>query len=120
MKKMKKKWKAKWIKALRSGKYEQGQHCLRQHPTNRFCCLGVLTDIANCKWIEPSDGNWYTASDGIYNTDQFIPPAICEKVGLPIAKMSDDDSKGVQNILASFNDDGDSFEEIATWIEENL
>jgi hypothetical protein len=37
--------KAKWVSALRSGKYQQGKHLLR--PTeNQFCCLGVLCDIA--------------------------------------------------------------------------
>lgn len=32
-----------WCKALRSRKYEQGTGRLCQH--NRYCCLGVLTDI---------------------------------------------------------------------------
>lgn len=32
-----------WIKALRSGKYAQGQGKLNQN--NKFCCLGVLCEV---------------------------------------------------------------------------
>jgi hypothetical protein len=35
-----------WTKALRSGKYKQGKHTLRNHD-NSFCCLGVLCDLYN-------------------------------------------------------------------------
>jgi len=34
----------KWVKALRSGKYEQGAGVLKTED-GRFCCLGVLTDV---------------------------------------------------------------------------
>jgi hypothetical protein len=38
--KLKPKFKAKWVKALRSGKYKQGQAAL--NPTEgHYCCLGV-------------------------------------------------------------------------------
>lgn len=36
--------KAKWIAALRSGKYEWGRAFLRT-PDSKFCCLGVLCDV---------------------------------------------------------------------------
>jgi len=35
-----------WIKALRSGKYKQGQNVLLDEK-NRYCCLGVLCDLYN-------------------------------------------------------------------------
>lgn len=35
--------KRKWVKALRSGKYERGMHHLHNH--GRYCCLGVLCKI---------------------------------------------------------------------------
>lgn len=48
--------KARWIKALRSGKYKQGQGRLRQ-PTpdgDEYCCLGVLCELAvKAKVIPP-------------------------------------------------------------------
>jgi hypothetical protein len=45
---MKKAIKAKWLKALRSGKYTKGRGCLRRHRSGKkdtFCCLGVLCDL---------------------------------------------------------------------------
>lgn len=44
--------KADWIKALRSGEYEQGRQALAQRDVVagkeiiRYCCLGVLCDLA--------------------------------------------------------------------------
>lgn len=34
--------KKKWLNALRSGKYKQGQETLYNPTTKSFCCLGVL------------------------------------------------------------------------------
>jgi hypothetical protein len=43
--------KTKWVEALRSGEYEQGASFLVQQPASakgkpRYCCLGVLCDLA--------------------------------------------------------------------------
>jgi hypothetical protein len=35
--------KRRWIAALRSGKYPQGQGCLRKD--SGYCCMGVLCDL---------------------------------------------------------------------------
>jgi hypothetical protein len=38
-----------WVKALRSGDYAQGKqllHYVTEHEVERFCCLGVLSDLA--------------------------------------------------------------------------
>lgn len=43
--KMPKELKAKWVKALRSGKYKQGRGRLYNPETASFCCLGVLEHI---------------------------------------------------------------------------
>jgi len=40
---MKAEFKSKWLDALRSGQYRQGQGKLRNEG-NEFCCLGVLLD----------------------------------------------------------------------------
>lgn len=37
--------KAKWVEALRSGKYRQGRSTLKH--SGSFCCLGVLCDVAD-------------------------------------------------------------------------
>lgn len=44
-KKMNKAVKAKWVKALRSGKYKQARRRLLNEKTGGMCCLGVLCDI---------------------------------------------------------------------------
>ena len=48
--------KAKWLEALRSGKYEQTQGTLRDG--DAFCCLGVLCDLTGRgKWIDAGYGS---------------------------------------------------------------
>lgn len=42
--------KAKWVAALRSGKYKQGT-CQLRNNNDEYCCLGVLCDIISPeKW----------------------------------------------------------------------
>ena len=98
--------KAKWIAALRSGEYQQGQYALRT-PDNKFCCLGVLCDVVDpTKWGHDYsysyDGNW---------DDVLIPSGLSSELGIGFA---------TQDILSKKNDDGYSFNEIAEWVEENL
>ena len=102
-----------WLKALRSGKYEQGYGYLRNE--GLYCCLGVLTDIAIKEGVIPLDKvYWYEG----YLEDE-------------ITKWSDL-SKKDQEKLAEANDgvvdtdfpDPDlaaaTFEEIALMIENGL
>lgn len=46
----------RWVAALRSGNYQQGQRVLRDE-NNGYCCLGVLCDLVKdevgLKWGEP-------------------------------------------------------------------
>lgn len=37
--------KSKWVTALRSGKYKQGQTFLYSSKDESFCCLGVLCEV---------------------------------------------------------------------------
>src|SRR6185369_2249558 len=52
--------KAKWLEALRSGKYQQGTQFLRNK--GKYCCLGVLCDVVNPKaWVEePLNAEFYS------------------------------------------------------------
>lgn len=111
--------KAKWLEALRSGKYAQGRKYLRRinDDGDRFCCLGVLCDI-----IKPSGwGNTamiygssekiiaYTAGD---MSAQGVPPtSFLDEIGL---------DSGIARDLARMNDRGDDFEVIAKAIERDL
>lgn len=42
---MDKKLKAKWVRALRSGKYKQGPFYLHSTAKDTYCCLGVLGKV---------------------------------------------------------------------------
>jgi hypothetical protein len=81
----------RWIKALRSGKFEQGRNRLRsgnQHGT-KFCCLGVLHEISD-----------YPASAGKLD---LLPGT-----GLNADRMG---------TLAKLNDRGQDFAKLADRIE---
>lgn len=94
--------KKRWIEALRSGKYKQGIRALK--PTrDTYCCLGVLCKVMGAR-------NW---------TEEYtLPSHIYEKAGL-----NDEDPrikwKG-KTTLATLNDEGMSFKQIANIIEKQL
>lgn len=89
--------KAKWIKALRSGRYKQGKAEL--HPTeDTYCCLGVLCKVAR---IEKS--RW-EGCGGLWDS-------LNSELGVSCARESR---------LTKMNDsDGWSFKQIADWLEKH-
>lgn len=98
--------KAKWVEALRSGKYTQARGTLKKEVEGSgvsYCCLGVLCEVA---------GLAYAAWQGI------PPEASLDKVGLPdgealkLTQMND----GCDEVLLSSM----SFPVIADYIEKNL
>lgn len=99
--------KAKWVAALRSGKYKQGQNRLRRK--NEFCCLGVLCDLhakaTGARW----DGESY------FGHEILTPDAVREWGDLP-----DDDPFIDDDYLSSHNDEGKTFAKIADIIEREL
>jgi hypothetical protein len=88
----------RWTAALRSGEYEQGRRRLRTNG-DRFCCLGVLCDVVGVD-LDP----WADA------TGVALAPPILEAL-IPYE---------VRNALASKNDAGGAFAEIADWIDEHI
>jgi hypothetical protein len=122
--------KAAWVKALRSGEYEQGYHRLRHNDT--FCCLGVLCDILkseiNGKWVqcvEPSKDYWHNRRDWYYRIDDSettiggeLPERIAKHVGLPTDNLTVMFLPHLS--LADLNDAQTPFEKIADVIEEKL
>ena len=103
--------KAEWVAALRSGKYEQGRNYLKTRD-NKFCCLGVLSEL----YETPSElgSHAYT-----YKFDELDPSFSNYTGGVPPELM---DMAGVDSNygskLARMNDKGDSFNEIADFIEK--
>ena len=98
---MDKRIKKKWVDALRSGKYKQGQGRLKG-VDDTYCCLGVLCKIANI----PS--NYYMG---------YLPSVSLDRLGLdstnPIITKDG-------RTAAECNDNGMSFKRIANLIERNL
>lgn len=101
---MKTELKKRWLEALRSGEYKQGQRRLRNN-SDEHCCLGVLCDL-----IDP--GAWESGMEG-YRWKEghsgLIPDATLDRIGL---RSSD------QATCARLNDHGNSFDVIASWIEK--
>jgi hypothetical protein len=116
--KMDPKIKEKWIEALRSGKYEQGEGTLNKD--NKFCCLGVLCEVVGLEKHFDSFSLktlYAIGSDedgGIYLEDDLGPN--CRKY----FNIDVDNEK----ILVNMNDGNEdyrihSFNEIADWIEKS-
>lgn len=108
---MNKKIKAKWLRALRSGKFKQGQQtlCAKTDDDYEFCCIGVLAHIAiSAPWAQ--FGYEHTFEGNGENTTT-LSSKILRRVGL-----KDD----IQTKLIVMNDNGKSFKQIANWIERNL
>jgi hypothetical protein len=111
-KKLKPEFKAKWLEALRSGKYAQTQQCLKDD--SGFCCLGVAADIIDpSTWVMRPRDDFYSFVDPSGNkVSSWFNQYLYNVTGL------DSDA---ESILMQMNDDnGSTFEQIADWIEENL
>ena len=87
--------KAKWVAALRSGKYEQGPLFLRNGES--YCCLGVLCDV-----LDPNG----------WPEDHCLALTTLDATGLSGMEVSN---------LVHLNDTlGYPFNTIADWVEANL
>lgn len=110
---MKKDIKDKWIAALRSGKYEQGQNNLRS-VDDKFCCLGVLCDIIdNSKWETFEKAN--SAKKQYPYTYNGYSGVLSYEMTKEL-KFKNTETK----TLIIMNDSGKTFAEIADYIEANL
>ncbi len=98
-----------WIKELRSGNYLQGEGSLKQTrytEKDRFCCLGVLCDLA----VKDGGDDWGT-KNGPKAENYFLPEKIRFFMGLTKHEMKK---------LADDNDNGASFKELADHIEKKI
>ncbi len=107
--------KAAWLKALRSGEYQQGKSQLKT-PEGAYCCLGVLCDIS--KLGEWDADNKYNVTEGEDYGISFLPYGVREWAGL----NSTDPGYGNydDSYLSHRNDCGATFAEIADIIEQNF
>lgn len=101
--------KKQWVKALRSGEYVQGNGCLKDSQ-NKYCCLGVLTDIYNKAHNKKNRG--------YKNRNQVLADNVKKWAGLAHDNPSYNCEFG--SSLAEINDNGRSFNFIADIIEDNF
>lgn len=141
MNKMNPEIKQKWVNALRSGEYEQGDGKL--YSGKGYCCLGVLCDLYskenNLKWEFRGDDVIKTEDeivpsqlqkcDYFYFDDEseFLPNSVQEwaelSVNNPQVKVEledDEDELHYFDEIANLNDHGYSFTQLANIIEEQL
>lgn len=100
--------KAKWVEALRSGRYKQGFEKLRS-AGDEFCCLGVLCDIVDGdRWHRAFAATTYM-HDNLYG----LPPKhVQDTAGI---------NENIVEDLVLMNDgNAATFHEIAEYIEANL
>lgn len=104
--------KQSWLKALRSGEYQQGHENLCNN--GKFCCLGVLTDL----YSQATNQHWRHDVGGLYsfeNEGGVLPLSVQQWAELP------DENPTVEGLpLSLHNDGGSSFKQIAAIIENNL
>ena len=110
-KKLDPKFKAKWVKALRSGRYKQTDNTLREINSkgeSRYCCLGVACNIIDRKaWrTDFAFADDYHLAWGKYPSNEtrhlkFVTSAVGSK-------------------HSQMNDSGSTFKDIADWIDKNL
>jgi hypothetical protein len=118
--------KRKWVAALRSGEYRQGEGALHNLDTDgnhRFCCLGVLTDLAIKDGVVEDWALGNKANLQCEGQVAYLPePVAIWAVGDPLLALCDFhvEVAGEHNTLAGCNDDGYTFEQIADIIEEQL
>lgn len=102
---MPKKFRTRWLKALRSRRYKQVDSCL-QNEEGRNCCLGVAGRILRV----PKDELLANVMPGA------LPDK--ESAKFPICLVKSGKSTKFANRLASMNDEHKSFKEIADYIEK--
>lgn len=102
----------KWVKALRSGKYQQGRDCLFNGIG--YCCLGVACLVAGKKFIQ-KNGDYVVERTKEY---AHLPPSIKRLMKMKTS-IGEFKNNGEVNSLIAMNDSDQTFEEIADFIEEN-
>ena len=102
----------KWLKALRSHDYEQGDGALYKEKTNGYCCLGVACRIEYpLQYLKASDG--YA---GLIEKSQGQLKFDLKKIPKELKGSND-----LVKRLTRMNDDENySFKKIADWIEDNV
>lgn len=107
----------KWIEALLSGKYKQGQGVLCSN--EKYCCLGVACVTTGTRIYLKGDKAepvaFGTEND---NSDVHVPFYVTKKLG--IAYEDGSPRKTTESSLTSLNDNGKKFATIAKTLIKDL
>ena len=111
----------KWVEALRSDLFVQGQDMLANIKRTEHCCLGVLCEIAIENGVRvkvETEGEEYMKFAG---EGYRLPHVVKEWADMMFddGRLFDEDTEDLPlDSLAELNDSGSSFKEIADHIEE--
>lgn len=122
----------KWVEALRSGGFRQGQGALRSRD-GRYCCLGVACDLAAAEGVVVVDDDEsgygrdarlvaYVDPATGYKDTAYLPEKVRDWLGLvdERGRLKATAQEGVdRDALSSLNDSGATFERIANIIERD-
>lgn len=120
----------KWVAALRSGKYNQGEGHLGmtdEDGDEHFCCLGVLCELALDEGIPNLNREFNgDALRYFYNDrEDFLPTPVMEwagfhdkNPGIPYIQVEEESDEVYDKPLSELNDEGLSFTAIADIIEQ--
>lgn len=128
--------KAKWVSALRGGKYKQGRDRLivsSVESGDSYCCLGVLCAVMGLQhqtgtsdepqrgsgggWLDTSDDKQHFVGADGGSMYLWLDHNTANQAGLAYSFRGDPDHS--QDTLMKLNNRL-SFEQIADWIEENI
>lgn len=116
----------KWVEALRSGKYKQGRGYLGDLSGEdaSFCCLGVLCELAVAEGVitRSCDGKRLAYDDNITSLPKSAVAWAGMRNCVGYVERSDMGMTALGNgfDLITLNDDGSSFDEIASMIEQHV
>lgn len=130
----------RWLERLESGKFQQGKNRLITRTPGSaagqdwklsFCCLGVACDVLAYERGVTDVGYSVISEDGalslvqryawvqdnaVHTTGEYLPPPVMKALGLATQGGVYYTDDGVKRSLASDNDSGQSFVEIAATI----
>lgn len=132
---MKPEIKARWIKALLSGDYEQTKFRLKSKDSpNSYCCMGVLCDLymqeRGKEWkLKPDSATKAGHGAAYFCEEQYmeIPEEVLSWAGLTEEEMvveifigSDDEPPHLATLIELNDDHNYTFEDIAKVIKDEL
>ena len=114
----------KWLDALRSNNFKQTKSALKDE--EGYCCLGVachISDLGFWKFDEYNDNYNFHVKGTDETNNSVLPPIVTDWLGITDNTGSyrgptqHEDDEHMNECLASDNDTGSTFEEIADIIE---